>query len=497
MKGWVSLGLPRLSLRSRRLRVAALGVLATAGVLGLAERDASASGYLAARFGADHGTPAIANPYAVYYNPAAMGGAKGTTITADGTFAYRWAQYNRGENGISPSDPSYRDNPSYLQANTGTATLHNVLATPFLGFMTDFGGTNFRLGAASYVPFGGSAEWDKKDGDPALPYTKDGVQRWQSISGSILALYNTIAASYTIEPADLTIGLNGSLIYHSIKTVRARNADGTDDVTSASGRLVEGRSLVEATGLNFGAGIGLYWMPKHLAGYTMKDRLRIGVSYTSQPGFGQTRMKGTLDQVLSTGKPGVDDIDFLQTYPDIIRAGFAHRFPGDKLELRGDGYFARWSVFKRQCLVKRGADCPINGDGTSDAGTPPGTDVIQNIERNWKDAVGFRFGAAYFFDYPGFEVFGSGGFSTPAAPKSTMDAATIDSQRISGTIGIRKVLFDHLTLAGSYNHIFFLPVDTGDNNTFDQLRGASKTPSADGKYASQIGFVNANVSYTF
>ena len=51
--------------------------------------DASASGYLTARFGSDHGTPAMPNTYAIYFNPAALGGTTGTTIMGDASLVLR------------------------------------------------------------------------------------------------------------------------------------------------------------------------------------------------------------------------------------------------------------------------------------------------------------------------------------------------------------------------------------------------------------------------
>src|SRR5688572_22984362 len=65
--------------------------------------DAHASGYLTARFGADHGTPASPNTYAIYYNPAALGGTTGTTITGDVALVLRWVHYQRGADALSPS----------------------------------------------------------------------------------------------------------------------------------------------------------------------------------------------------------------------------------------------------------------------------------------------------------------------------------------------------------------------------------------------------------
>src|SRR5436190_23577235 len=86
----------------RRFLPVSLSALGFACAL-LMGSDAHASGYLTARFGSDHGTPASPNTYAIYYNPAALGGTKGTTITGDVALALRWAHYKRGNDALSPS----------------------------------------------------------------------------------------------------------------------------------------------------------------------------------------------------------------------------------------------------------------------------------------------------------------------------------------------------------------------------------------------------------
>jgi hypothetical protein len=76
------------------------------------------------------------------------------------------------------------------------------------------------------------------------------------------------------------------------------------------------------------------------------------------------------------------------------------------------------------------------------------------------------------------------------------------------TLGAKYEISKHLAIAGSYNHIHFFPVETkGESNQnikahpAGTLEGdkynASRSPSADGKYKSEIGFVNVNVAYTF
>jgi long-chain fatty acid transport protein len=487
----------RIGLRKACLRA---GVLATGVLLGFlgGEKDADASGYLTARFGADHGTPAHPNAFAVYFNPAALGGTQGTTITGDVGVLLRFARYNRTGDALSPSNDSLRSDQRYIDANTGVANLTNLLALPFVGFNSDFGTKNFRAGWAFYIPFGGLATWDRRAGIPGVPGTTDGVQRWHSISGQILAIYNTFAFAYKFGKSNFSIGASVSPIYHNVATARARNADGSDD-TVTNGNLVEGRSLLEAHGIDVALSGGIYWEP-------MPEKLRLGLSYIGQPGItGGTRMSGELRTQLGGNQESKSNVDFLQNYPDVIRFGTAFKATRS-LELRGDFEFVRWSLFRRQCVVEKGADCAVGADGGRLAG-PEGDKVQLNVVRNWDNAIGVRVGPGFWVN-DDLETFGSVGFTTPAVPKETIDAVTIDSQRLYLTMGAKYSFSKHFSLAGSYNHIYFFPVNTNGQN--DQNISAhpssapgggaynvSRSPSADGRYRSQIGFININAAYTF
>ena len=485
---------------SKRLSTVFASTLVCAlGATLLAPSDAKASGYLTARYGSDDGTPAMANTYAVYFNPAALGGTKGTTVTGDVSAVVRWASYNRTTDALSPSDPNSKNDPAYVAANTGRANLLNILALPFLGVNTDFGGSErFRAGWAVYIPFGGQADWTKRQGVPGIPGSIDGVSRWHNISGQILAIYNTFAFAVKL-PANVSIGASVSPVVHLVKTVRARNADGSDDTVSGT-NLVEGRSLIEAHGFNIGAALGVYWEPS--------DRFRAGLSYTSQPGFGDTKMSGTLTTQVTSAQPGKADVDFYQTYPDIIRLGVVAGATR-KLEIRSDLEFVRWSVFEKQCVVPKGQKCNVAPDGRDLSGGQ----VVLNIPRNWNNTIGLRVGPAYQLN-DRLQLIGSAGFATPAVPKETIDPSTIDGVQLLGAIGLRFVLNEHLAFGAAYNHIHYFTVDTKGANDQDisahpanapktdtQPAGSdynvSRSPSADGRYKSEVGFLNLNVAYTF
>jgi long-chain fatty acid transport protein len=470
---------PTVSKRNTLKKTSALVATGTLAAALLSPSDAEASGYLTARFGADHGTPAMPNTFAVYFNPAALGGTTGTTVTGDVGVLLRFVSYQRPASALSYSDPEALNDPSYVSSNTGKAQLTNLLALPFVGVNTDFGTKNLRGGWAAYIPFGGLATWRRGAGTPGVPGSTDGVQRWHNISGQILAIYNTFAFAVRIPGPRLSFGVSVSPVIHNVATVRARNGDGSDD-TFRGGNLIEGRSLLTATGFNLAASAGVFW--------EATPEVNLGLSYISQPGFGETRMSGTLKTQLGTQTTTSEDVDFLQTYPDILRLGGTFRL-SPKWDIRSDLELVRWSALKYQCVVAPGSSCTI-GD--------PNSNIILNVPRNWDNALGFRVGPGYYLNDQT-ELFGSVAVTTSAVPKETIDASTIDSTRLYGTVGARYEFSRHFALAGSYNHIYFFPVNTGGRSILGSpdLGPESRSPSADGKYRSQIGFVNLNAAYTF
>ena len=473
-------------MRARRLAIS-LVTVALFGASLLHSHDAEASGYLTARFGGDEGAPMNPNGYAVYFNPAALGGTKSTTITGDLSMALRWVHYERTPDALSPSNnrrAALLNDPKYVSANTGDANLLNLVAVPLVGVNTDFGTKNLRAGYAFYVPFGGMATWDRDRGVKDAVGSSDGVQRWHNISGQILTFYNTFALAYRLGESGFSIGASLSPVIHHVATVRARTPDDTDEIEFANGTLKEGRSYLDGNGFNLQATGGIYWQDE-------AGKVRLGAAYLSQPGFGTTRMSGSLDGITTGGATVHQDIDFLLAYPDIVRIGSAFR-PTERLEVRADGEFVRWSVLENQCVVLRGKDCTLNPNGSD----PTSNNVVINIPRNWKNAIGYRAGAAYDVT-DRIQLGGSLAFTTSAVPTSTIDASTVDSFRLYFNAGARFRVGDHVAVGANYTHIYFLPVDTKGANRFNEYAKPSQSPSSDGKYSSQIGYLNLNVAYTF
>ncbi len=470
----------------------ALPAFFSACVLLAAPSRADASGFDTALFGNDDGQPALGNPYSVYYNPAAMVDVRGTVMTAEGTVALHSETYDRPATALTPSHPANANvsaNPSYIESNTGHASLFNVLAGPFLGVVTDFGGSSLRLGLASYVPFGGSVRWDKNQafgaGSP-VPGGYDGPQRWQSIATVTTTLAETLALAYRVEPLRLGIGAGISVLRTNVEDTRARNLDGSDDVFSIDGKMLkEGRAYLDVWGIQAGMNVGLWWQP-------VPD-LRIGASYVSQPGFGTMRLKGTFQEQLG-GEAGItppQPADLLQAYPDILRAGAAWRATA-KLDLRVDGTVEFWSRFKNQCVVEAGGDCNVSAAGKD---LSPKGDILANIPREGQDSYKVRVGGAYRL-LPATQVHASLAVETSSLPAGYEDPLLFDSTRVSGTVGVHQHVAGGLSFELAYEYVQYLPVTVSDSQ-LPTLVPPTREPSANGQYTASLHVFDAAVTYAF
>lgn len=443
--------------------------------------SSQASGFLNPRLADPHGNPALANPYAIYFNPAALGGMQGTHIVVDGTLAWRTVDITRNASALSAQLPGSLSDPTYVRANTGDAHASNVVGLPFLAASSDFGQRNFFAGIGAYVPFGGVAKFDQREqfaGNSTANGAIDGPQRWALISGTQQGLFSTAAAGFRLPDERLSLAFSGSLVLSSIVHFQARNLPGNDDIAS------EGRALVDVSGAEGSMTAGVYWepLPEH--------KLRLGASYAVRPGFGDIRLSGTLRQHSPTYDTN-QDIDMLLTYPDVIRVGVAAMPWGPSVELRLDAEYATWSAFKRQCIVVRGKDCNVGPDGSE---RNPG-EVLIALTRNWKNAGGVRAGVGYFLDDKT-EIYGGAGFDTSSVPKANLEPTYPDAFKLIGSLGARHEFAEGVVLGASYTYVGYLSVDTGHQNSF-ALAGASRVPNEDGKYASTVMFFNVNAAFAF
>lgn len=472
----------------------------------LAASPARASGFLAARFGGEHGHPTTDNPTAIYYNPAGLAltpfgpsddepGKFHLKLYVDGVLAYRTASYTRPQEAID--NPGTGTPTEAIGANAGEANLNNWIASPFVSVSSDFGIENFGAGLAFYVPFGGVAEWDQNEDFPKelqakYPGAIDGVQRWWTMDGRIQSSYITAGAAYRFEGIRLTLGVNLSAVNSKVNTIRARNSDGSDDLISQGANpgeqsLKEGRSWIDVDGWNIAAGAGVIWEPI--------EQLWLGVSYQSKPGFGKMTLDGELHTTLSTSQPEVTKVELEQTLPDVWRFGARYRLERS-WEFRLFGELVNWSAFDRQCILNKvrtsNPKCSLNPDGSPKPGP---SDVTQNIPRNWEDAWGLRAGVSYWVSKP-VELYVGGGYDSNAVPDSTMDPALMDMPKFTAAVGTEIQLTPRWFLSGTLTEVFYND-RTVAVDEITRFQPPSRQPNSAGRYTQGITVLDVYTGYTF
>jgi long-chain fatty acid transport protein len=439
-------------------------------VLALPPGFASAAGLSVARFGGEHGNPMATNATAIFYNPAGIADSSGGHVFGDANLAFRRATYTHES---APTDAPVP--PGAEGANTGRATMFNVLVEPFVGATYKFG--HVAVGAAYFVPFGGQNTWDKNDafqGNGRFPGAVDGVQRWYTIQGALRSSFLSVAGAYDF--GNLSAGISVNLIDTIVNTVQARNATGDNDVRN------EGRAWLDAQSWDVSVGAGLAYRPIH--------NLRLGLSYQSRPNFGGD-IRATGDLHLFTGSRTDSRIAFTTNLPDIVRGGAAYR-PNDRIELRLFGDYTRWSALEHQCVMAEASSCNINADGSA----ATGSEVDLNFVRNWHDTFAVRAGGSYFLT-PKVELYAGVGYTSNAVPNSTLEPALLDFNAMSAAVGGVFSLFDRVQLGTTYTQVFYISRDTTGQSIHAAELGASRSPDSGGKYTLALGLLNVNVDVAF
>jgi long-chain fatty acid transport protein len=471
-----------------RGRAALIGL----AICGAFASHAAAGGFMAARFGSEHGHATTSHPSAIYYNPAGLALGVGTRVCVEGLFGYRDASYERPagaiDNVIDAGDPAAGTPTDAVAANAGEARLFNSLAVPFVAIVSDFGVEGLGIGLGAYLVFGGHSDWDRNDAfadSTTYPGAVDGIQRWSSIEGSIRSGYVTLGGAYTIEPARLSVGVGLNLVLSNIDTIRARLPQGTDDL-AAGDIALEGRSRLDVTDATYSIGAGVIWQPV--------DDVWVGASYQSQPSFGDMTLDGTLTNKFAGGGPTDTEITVAQGLPDVVRAGARWR-PTDVWELRLFGDFVRWSTLDSHCGVESGEKamgCKVLPDGSQD---PDGGVVAFNIDRDWNNTFGVRAGASHWLRRD-VEVFVGGGYDSSAVPDDTLDPALIDMDKVSAAVGGRFELLDErMALTTSWLQVFYF-----DRTVEPREMAAAtptRTPDTAGTYKQSVGLFSLGAEYTF
>ncbi len=421
-----------------------------------------------ARFSGEHGHPTTDNPTALYFNPAALR-AERVELFVDGLLGLRRVTYTR------TAQPSDVEPPADAQgANVGRATLQNWLASPSLWLVVPVS-RRLVLGGGVFTPFGGPISWDERSGFERSPYPGpvDGVSRFHAIEGLSITTYGSLGGSFALSDT-WRVGLAFNGMYTTVEDVRAWSS-------GRNGVIGEGRSLLDVDGLAWGFGAGVF--------YECECRgFRAGISYQSRPNVaGGMKLGGRLSNDI--GGPSSADVKLHEDLPDIVRAAVAYE-PRPDVELRASVAWERWSAFDRQCVTQGDAGCTIDPDG----GQPDGGGVLQNVPRQFRDAVEARAGASVWTSRS-VELFSGVGVMSRAVPDETLDAGLPDFFGMTFSLGSRVRLSDKLSVGGSLSHIVSPSRDV--KSRLQSYALPSKLPDASGHYTQSMSYGNLNVAVRF
>lgn len=421
-----------------------------------------------ARFSGEHGHPTTDNPTALYFNPAALRGQR-VELFVDGLLGLRRVTYTRSAQPTDVADPSDAQG-----ANVGRAKLQNWLASPSLWLVVPVT-ARLVLGGGVFTPFGGPISWDEREGFESAPYPGpvDGVSRFHAIEGLSITTYGSLGGSYALTDT-WRVGLAVNGMYTTVEDVRAWSS-------GRNGVIGEGRSLLDVDGVSWGLGAGVFYEGE-------RRDFRAGLSYQSRPNVaGGMKLGGRLSN--NIGGPSSADVKLHQDLPDVVRAAVAYQ-PRPDVELRASLAWERWSAFDRQCVTQGGAACTITADG----GQPDGGGVLQNVPRQFQDAIEARAGASVWTSRR-VELFSGVGVMSRAVPDETLEAGLPDFFGVTFSLGSRLRISDALSVAGSLSHIVSPSRDARSN-----LQGyalPSKLPDASGHYTQSMSYANLNVSWRF
>ncbi len=387
------------------------GGLAFAVLLGGA---AQAGPLYQTRFGGLTGDALHESPFSLYWNPAGLA-RPGTRLALHGSILSRQATYDRDAelNDVAPDEEA---------ANAGEASISTLAGIPALAVGHGLRLDELDLGfaAGGFVLAAGAVDWDKNLAAPVeYPGAVDGPQRWATISTRFLSLAASAGLGARYRPWGLSIGVAPMYTWASLDTVRARNADRTDELVDAAGRIKEGRILLESEDERVLWTAGVRW--------EATPDLTVGVSYISGATYD---LAGDAKISFGTAEETTEASHIELPLAQSVRATVAVRL-GD-FTLRPTVEWSDWSVMERQVAL------------AEDDGQP-----LLTIERAFEDTFAAKLRADWAVHH-NVTVHAGVGYETAATPEKTHEPGLAESQQFEAGAGVSVDFGEHVRLSSSF-----------------------------------------------
>jgi long-chain fatty acid transport protein len=153
-------------------------------------------------------------------------------------------------------------------------------------------------------------------------------------------------------------------------------------------------------------------------------------------------------------------------------------------------------IENRKCNFVGGENALANPEGFGADGGAETLGTTQHLPRFWKDAGGVRAGASYWF-IPQLETYAGVGFDSSAVRPQTLDAALMDMNKMSFSLGARWQIVKQFALSLTVTDIAYFKVDTKGKNVLNKFQAPTRQADANGIYKQNILVGNLYVDVHF
>ena len=437
-------------MKSLRRCVVSAGAVALAMAGGA--REAKAAGFANTNAGGEQGTVVSTNPMSLYYNPGAMGLAKGSQLGLYGSLIHPACDVLSGP----PARRRTSRIPRTRRARTrAPAHLINLFGGPRSRGTLKFG--NLTLGAGFFAPFGGSAHWGQ---NAAFERREVPAGRRRACSaGSASTASFASSTSPRARPTALGHSASALRVISSARpsTRRKPRIRGGHGLPR---RRTRGRAFLDAHTFNGSFAVGRD--ARAVAGPTLDWRL------VPSPARARTAIAQRAIQCLVARARRIQDspVDFQAD---------AARYLSGRHPMEAQERSSRISGLRRldqlECVqvpVSRTRGEPVH-DRRRRGGQHGGRRraAIISVATGTTRTAGAS--GVSWLGRPAVELLFGGGYETARGrPTTTLAPDLPDANNFQATLGARFRLTESLFLTASYTHIQYMTRDTTGKSTLEQ-----------------------------
>ncbi len=415
----------------------------------LAPSVTEANPFFVGRFNGLLGGPLDRSAYSLYWNPANLY-TDGAKIDLHLGIISRQASYDRAvSEGLSAEEE---------KVNAGESTTSALGMIPSLAFHSGMildKDLRLGFGAGIYIARAGTADWDRDpEASSAYPGAYDGPQRWSAMSTFMLLV--NYAAGMSLEYGPLAVGAALSYVDTTLSTIKAANADKSDELTDPDGELKEGRVFLDdAVGTEMSSTIGAR---------LDLDQLEIGYAWRLPVTY-QLRGKA---YVLYSNAPETTanaQVQLQVAESHLLSVGYTE----NEMRFRIEYERQLWSIMDNQEI--------INIDNQQE---------LLLLERNFRDTNAYRLRLDYSISER-VQLNTGLSYEEGATPEEYHEPGLAEHDQLELGVGITLPLTDSLSLNSSFFYQYF----------FDRrVSNSRQSPSTDGDYTDQRQYMTFNLKWS-